>query len=388
MLDKASVVLNKKKIVYILIISIIIIFFIGYKFLGRHTSIVEEDLPSVAVATAKFGPVVRYINAIGTLRPHDSVVMKSEVNSSILKIHFSEGEHVEKGDLLIELDDTNARAALMEAEAQYRKAKSEFEPTEKLADKGVMARIERDKRKAEMDMCAAKVASSKNYLEKHKIVAPFGGTVGLRDISVGQYVAPGNELVKLVDCHPLKVDFKIPEVDINNIFVGQSVKILVGGDNLKEYDGKISAIDPESDKISHSFDVRAVLDIAEDIALYSRTLKPGIFVTVKVIPDDNQKGILIPESCLEKIGDEYFVYRVIDKMAIRTIVTIGMKKNDAVEIITGLNEGDVVITSGQHNVLDGRGVSIEDAESESLSTLIEQVKATEKKTVAQKSATK
>lgn len=375
----------KKKSIYIILLAILMLSFIGYKILKKNTPIVDDSLPAVTVATAKLGPVVKYINAIGTLRPFNSVLIKSEVNSVISKIRFTEGTMVKEGDLLIELDDANAMASLKEAEAQYNKAKSEFEPTEKLADKGVMAKIEREKRKAEMDMCAAKVASSKNYLEKHKILAPFGGLVGLREVNIGQFVAPGNELVKLVDCHPLKVDFKVAEAEICDIYVGQEVKILVGGDNLQEYPGKIIAIDPESDRVSHSFNVRALLDVPEDIAINSRTLKPGIFVSVKVVPDENKNGVLIPESCLEKIGDDYFVYRVVEGLAVRTIVTVGMRKNDAVEIITGINEGDVVVTSGQQGVLDGRGVSIQEAGiSESLSSLIKKAQLLNDRKVVQK----
>jgi membrane fusion protein (multidrug efflux system) len=273
----------------------------------------------------------------------------------------------------------------MKAEAQHRKAKSEFDPIEKLTDKGVTALLERNRKKAEMDMCAAEVEACKSNLAKHKVYAPFGGVIGLKEISNGQYVAPGNELVKLVDCHPLKVDFKITEADIGNVYVGQEAKILVGGDNTQEYSAKIIAIDPESDKISHSFDVRALMDVPEEIAINSMALKPGRFVSVKVVPDANQLGILVPESALERIGDEYCISRVIDGIAARTVVTIGMRRDGLVEIITGINEGDIVITSGQHDVLDGRGVSIQDgALSSSLSDLVKQAKGTHRPAKAKK----
>ncbi|MDR2067911.1 MAG: efflux RND transporter periplasmic adaptor subunit [Holosporaceae bacterium] len=337
--------------------------FIAYKMLADKSPPAAFAPPIVAVSKATFGPVVKYVNAIGTLRPFDSVIIKSEVNAKIEKIHFSEGALVNENDLLIELDDSTAKAALMEAEAQYRKAKSEFDPIEKLTDKGIAARIQRDTKKAEMDMAAARVNSCKTTLEKHKILAPFGGLIGLREISRGQFVAPGAELIKLVDCHPLKVDFKVAEVDIGDIYVNQKIKILVGGDKTQEYSATITAIDPESDKISHSFDVRAILDVTEDVAIESQALKPGRFVSVQIALDAEQKGILIPESAMEKVGEEDMVYRVSEGIAVRTLVTPGMRLDGNVEIITGLNDGDVVITSGQGNVLDGREVAIQDAQS-------------------------
>lgn len=357
-----AVFLKEKKVVYIFILVAFVILLIIYRIFNKKTTILDEPLPSVTVAKAELGSVIRYINAIGTLRPYNSVVVKSEVSSSISKIHFTEGAEVKAGDLLIELDDRSARAALMEAEAYYRKAKSEFDPVEKLTDRGVKEKVTRDKLKAEMDICAAKIESCKNTLEKHKIVAPFDGIVGLKEISEGQFVTPGSELIKLVDCNPLKVDFKVIEADIRHVYVGQEIAILVGGEQTQEVSAKIIAIDPESDKISHSFNVRALLDAPEDMASTSSALKPGRFVSIKIIPDEGQKGILVPESSLEKIGNDDYIYRLIEGIAVRTLVTTGIRKNGLIEIITGVNEGETVITSGQQAVLDGRGVSIQSAE--------------------------
>jgi membrane fusion protein (multidrug efflux system) len=341
------------------ILAIILLFFsFLYKFKNNANDQHLFRPPAVTVSNAVFGPVARYVNAIGTLRPFDSVMIKSEVNAKVDKIHFEEGAVVKENDLLIELDDSVAKAQLMEAEALYRRAKSEFEPIEKLADKGAAARVKRDTSKAEMEKCAASVNSYKTNLGKHKIHAPFGGIVGLKEISRGQFVSPGAELVKIVDCHPLKVDFKVTEVDIGNIHVGQEIQILIGGDKTQVFSAKITAIDPESDKITHSFDVRAILDVPEEVALTSQLLKPGRFVSVKIAIDGNQQGIVIPESALEKIGDEYTVFRVMDGVAIRTLVTVGVRRDGNAEIITGINEGDVIITSGQNGVLDGKEVSI------------------------------
>ncbi|MDR1375466.1 MAG: efflux RND transporter periplasmic adaptor subunit [Holosporaceae bacterium] len=358
-----ATLLKRKKAAGLVVFALVLSGFIAYKILGNKSLPQTFAPPTITVSKAILGPVVKYINAIGTLRPFDSVVIKSEVNAKIEKIHFSEGAMVNENDLLIELDDSTAKASLMEAEAQYRKAKSEFDPIEKLTDKGIAARIQRDTKKAEMDMAAARVNSYKTALEKHKILAPFGGLIGLREISRGQFVTPGTELIKLVDCHPLKVDFKVAEVDIGNIYVDQKIKILVGGDKTQEYVATIIAIDPESDKISHSFDVRAILDVSEDVAVGSQALKPGRFISVQIALDAEQKGILIPESAMEKVGEEDMVFRVSEGIAVRTLVTPGMRLDGNVEIITGLNDGDLVITSGQGNVLDGREVSIQDSQS-------------------------
>jgi len=359
-MDKVSDSGNKKKVILGAVLVGVVVF-ISYSMYRRAHETKDKNVfspPAVTVSTAEFGPVVRYINAIGTLRPFDSVIIKSEVQAKIDKIHFTEGALVKEGDLLIELDDSSAKAELMEAEAMYRKARSEFDPAEKLADRGVESRKNRDTKKADVDTCAARVSFKRSNLEKHKIYAPFGGIVGLKEVSKGQFVSPNAEMVKIVDCHPIKVDFKVAESVIDKIYVDQEVKILVGGDKAQEFMAKIVAIDPESETISHSFNVRAILDVPEAVALSSQTLRPGKFVSVKIPLDGDQRGILIPESSLEKIGDEYTVFRVVDGLAFRTLITAGVRRDGSVEVITGVNEGDVIVTSGQSGVLDGKEVLI------------------------------
>ncbi|MDR1361682.1 MAG: efflux RND transporter periplasmic adaptor subunit [Holosporaceae bacterium] len=353
--------MSGKKIKYLLLFAIVVLLLVSYRLSRSKPELKIESDPAVMVVKANMGPVIRFINAIGTLRPCNSATIKAEVDSRVSKIRFSEGTVVKEGDLLVELDDALAKAMLMEAEGNYRKATSEYEPVEKLADRGVMARIHRDTKKAEKDVCEARVAFQRINFEKHKIYAPFGGIVGLREISPGQFVSKGADLIKIVDCHPMMVDFKVAEVDIGNVYVGQEAKILVGGDKNNEFSAKITAIDPESEKISHSFNIRAQVDIPEEVVIGSQILKPGRFVSIKIAPDGNELGVVIPESALEKAGEDYYVFRVVDGVAIRAPVSIGMRKDGMVEIITGINIGDVVITSGQHEVREGRGVSIQDS---------------------------
>ena len=342
-----------------IVFLLIAVVFMLKRVFDQETKEAANVAPAVIVSTATFGPVVRYINAIGTLSPYDSVDIKSEVEGRIEKIHFTEGTSVEAGALLVELDDKRATAELLEAEAQYRRAKSEFDPVDKLANKGVAARVERDKKKAELDSYAARVEACKINVEKRKIVAPFGGVVGLKTISKGQFVTPGTELVKVVDCYPLKVDFKVAEGDIGNVRVGQEITVLVEGDKRNEYTARVIAIDPECEKISHSFNVRAQVDIPEDVAANDKVLMPGRFVSVRISLDEGQEGILIPESAIEKLGMDNVVYIVRDNVAIRVLVTLGTNKNGNVEVITGVNEGDLVVTRGQAGILDGHPVRIQ-----------------------------
>ncbi|MBE6447476.1 MAG: efflux RND transporter periplasmic adaptor subunit [Alphaproteobacteria bacterium] len=356
-----KLVTRKKLVIGTLTCAAILIAFAAYKVIKKDTSVVAEEPQSVMASKASFGPVEKYINTVGTLIPNDSVELKSEVSAKIDKILFKEGALVEKGDLLIQFDESLVKAEVLDAEARYKKAKTEYEALSKLADRGAASKINKTKALSEMEICAASVNSAKAKLAKHKIFAPFGGRIGVRDVSEGQFIQMGEHLVRLVDYHPMKIDFNIAEVDIDKVYVSQEISVFVGGDERQEYKAKVFAIEPESDRINHSFRVRAILDVPEDIALDSEVLKPGRFAKVRVTIDDGALGILVPESAIEKSGTEDTLFIVSGGLAMRRIVTIGMKKGGYAEIITGVNEGDMVIVKGSQGVSDGLPVTIRDS---------------------------
>ena len=340
--------------------GIVLLAVLAYSYFKKVPTELKEEPQSVMVSDAVFGSVVKYINSVGVLVPNDSVDLKSEVNAKVEKICFEDGSAVEKGALLIEFDESLVKAEVMEAEAKYNKAKTEYELYDKLTDRGAASKMKREQALAEMKVGSANLNSAKTKLEKHKIFAPFSGMIGIRNISVGQFIQSGAELVKLVDNHPMKADFIIAEADIDKIFVSQEIQVFVGGDDSQEYSAKITAIEPESDKVNHSFKVRAVLDVPEEVAVSSSNLRAGRFVRIRISVNDGQQGIVIPESAVEKISGEDSVYIVSDGIAVRRSVITGMRRGGNVEILSGVNEGDQVITKGQQGVSDGRAVVVRD----------------------------
>ena len=324
--------------------------------------------PMVKVTTAKIMPICRFLKLTGVLKPSNSIEIKAEVDSTIAKILFTEGGNVKQGDLLIQLDDSRALAALKEAEAQYAKIKSEYIPSSELAAKGVISKVKKDTLKADLDAAEARVEACKVNLAKHKIIAPFSGKVGLKIVSEGQYVGNGTILTKLVDDARLIVDFKVPDVNIAEIYQGQRLDISADG-NEKNYTAVVTAIDPESDRLSHSFNVRAKLN--EDAG---NNLKPGMFVKVGVALDRCKNGIVIPERSIERYGDVESVFRILsDGTAVRTNITSGYRNKGVVEILAGLNENDTIVLEGGTRVVDGRPVQILTDE------MIEQLRQQQKK---------
>lgn len=338
----------------VLILSFIIYFAKGYFFgIKVENDSMLENIPMVEVVKIKLTDINKTLKFVGNLKPNEQVILKSEVDAVIKGIHFFEGQMVNSGDLLISFDDAAARAQYEEVVAKYLNAKAEYEMTLKLAKNKYISESELNKKEAEMKAFFAQTKQVKNTLEKHKVFAPFEGRVGLKEISVGEYMTRGREMLTLVDETPMKVDFKVPEMQIHRIRVGQFLTINVDGVE-NDFSATIRAIDPIGDKASHSFVVRGILD--EEISSESYGIYPGQFVRLRLLNDVQQKAIMVPQGALVRSGDTESVYRIIDGSAIQTEVIVGDIYDGMVEIIGGINEGDVVIVNGQERIRDGMKV--------------------------------
>lgn len=338
----------------VLILSFIIYFAKGYFFgIKVENDSMLENIPMVEVVKIKLTDINKTLKFVGNLKPNEQVILKSEVDAVIKGIHFFEGQMVNSGDLLISFDDAAARAQYEEVVAKYLNAKAEYEMTLKLAKNKYISESELNKKEAEMKAFFAQTKQVKNTLEKHKVFAPFEGRVGLKEISVGEYMTRGREMLTLVDETPMKVDFKVPEMQIHRIRVGQFLTINVDGVE-NDFSATIRAIDPIGDKTSHSFVVRGILD--EEINSESYGIYPGQFVRLKLLNDVQQKAIMVPQGALVRSGDSECVYRVIDGSAIQTEVIVGDVYEGMVEILGGITEGDVVIVNGQERIRDGMKV--------------------------------
>lgn len=314
-----------------------------------------DSMPLVEVQKIRLTNIQKALKFVGNLKPNEQVVLKSEVDAVIKGVHFFEGQEVKSGDLLISFDDAAAIAQTEEVVAKYMNAKAEYEMTSKLAKNKYISESELNKKEAEMKAYYAQIKVAKNNLEKHKVYAPFSGKVGLKEISIGEFMNRGRELLNMVDETPMKVDFKVPEMLIHNIRVGQYVTVTVDGVD-SDFSAVIKAVDLVADKSSHSFIVRAVLDDGIDSETYG--IYPGQFARVKLINDDEQKAILVPAGALVRSGDSESVYRVMDGAAIQTEVIVGDTYEGLVEIIGGVSDGDLVVLNGQDRIRDGMKVRI------------------------------
>jgi membrane fusion protein (multidrug efflux system) len=298
------------------------------------------------------GSIDRQIEAVGTLASNESVVLAPEITGRITEILFEEGQMVKAGDPLIRLDDAIARAELAQAEASMILSKTNYDRAETLLkEKSGTARA-RDEALSKLRTDQAGVALAKAKLEKSILRAPFDATIGLRNVSVGDYVNPGQQLVNLEDIAQLKVDFRMPEVYLDALRVGQKIEVRIDAFSGQVFNGEVYAIDPRVDSNGRTVVLRARLSNEGGV------LRPGLFARVNLLVSRNDTALLIPEQALIPQGTERYVYKVVDGKAAMTKVETGLRRGGQVEVLNGLTADDVIVTAGQMKLRPDMAVTV------------------------------
>ena len=270
----------------------------------------------------------------------------------ISAILFKEGQHVAKGMTLIRLDPAINAAEVQQARANLKLAQSKYDRAVELSQRNFISGQAKDEAENNLRVAEASVALVEARLAKTEIKAPFSGMIGLRVVSVGDYVKEGADVVNLESIDPLKVDFRVPEIYLQQVQVGQTLTITLDALPGKTYDGKVLAVNPLVDAGGRSVVIRAV------VRNQGTSLRPGMFARVKLITRDEKQALVIPEQAIVPQGDEQYVYRVVDGKVTRVKVDIGQRRDSKVEILRGLEANDVVVTAGQLKLRDGMAVTI------------------------------
>ena len=313
----------------------------------------QQQMPPTPVEAAKVSveTVTIEATAVGTLLSDESVILRPEIAGRIVGIPFQEGVRVEKGQLLFELDDSLYQAELADSRARLDLAKRNFERSRDLLNRGAGTARARDEGEAAYETARAAVDLARVKAEKTRIHAPFGGIAGFRQVSVGDYVSAGDDLVNLEAIDPVKVDFSVPERYLGSLATGQTVRITADAFPGRRFDGIVYAMNPQIDPAGRSINVRARIDNREAI------LRPGLFVRVKLELERRENAIVIPEQALIARGGETFVYRIVDGKAVMTKVVIGQRQYGEVEIREGLSAEDTVVSAGHMKLRDGAPVA-------------------------------
>jgi membrane fusion protein, multidrug efflux system len=324
---------------------------------ATQTVAAQEGPAATAVEAAKVevGRVVDAMTVTGTLRSDEDANISAEIAGRVNGIHFTEGQTVEQGDLLFTIDDAIYRAQVATAEANLQLSQRNSDRAVELLQRKAGTERARDEAQAELAINEAELNLARTRLDKTRITAPFGGVIGLRQVSVGEYVTPGQDLVNLEDIDPIKVDFRIPERFLSAVRVGLPIEAKVEAWRDRSFEGEVYAIDPQIDAGGRSIAIRATVDNPE------RLLRPGLFATVRLVTESRDEALLVPEQAVFSQGEKQYVYVVNDGTARLAEVRLGGRRVGQVEITSGLDAGDVVVTAGQMKLRDGAKVRLIDA---------------------------
>ena len=307
---------------------------------------------AVPVETARVtvGPIERRLTAVGSLRSNESVVIRPEIAGRIAEFRFQEGERVEKGQPLVVLDDSVWRAVVEQAQAALELSQANHDRAVDLLERKVGTTKARDEAFSQMRVDQAELELARARLDKSTISAPFDGVVGLRKVSVGDFVDAGAEIVNVEQIDPLKADFRVAESYLGAVRPGQRIELGVDAFPGQAFTGEVYAIDPLIDEAGRSILLRAKLPNPDHV------LRPGLFARITLVLNEREDAIQVPEQALVPQGQDQFVFKIEDGKAAFTKVTTGIRREGMVEIVEGLAPDDEVVTAGQLKIRDGAAV--------------------------------
>lgn len=308
----------------------------------------------IEVGKVEIMTVNEEVEALGTLAADESVVIAPEIAGRVVALGFKEGERVRKGQPLVKLDTAILDAELKQLQADLSLARDTFERNRSLSQRGVGTQVALDEATAKLASAEARVQLSQAKLAQSTISAPFDGVVGLRSVSVGDFVSVGKTLITLTNIDPIKVDFRVPEIFLSRVKVGQSVALKVDAVAGREFEGRIFAIDPVVDINGRAIRLRATVPNADLM------LKPGLFARIVIQVDQRDNAMVVPETAVMPDGVGKMIYIVENGKAKRVPVEIGKRLPGKVEIVKGVTPGMQIVTAGQMRLRDGATVAIKE----------------------------
>ena len=308
---------------------------------GGPPGIVVEATPAIAATS------VRKLKAVGTLASNQSVMIRPEIAGRLTAIHFENGATVAAGTLLAELDKSVLAAEVASAQASLALAQKEYARAEELLQRGTGTKQRKDETVATLRSAEADLALAQAQLEKLEIHAPFDGTLGIRRVDVGAYLAAGDDIVNLEQIDPVKIDFEVPERFIGELQPGKEIQLRTDAYVGEIFPSWINVIDPQINPRTRAAQVQALAENADG------RLKPGQFVSVTLRVNERQGATFVPEQALVPNSETPVVYRIEDGVAHLVPVETGIRVARHIEILSGVTAGELIITAGQQRLGDG-----------------------------------
>jgi len=298
---------------------------------------------------------------IGTMEAVQGVTVSADLPGIVERIAFDSGKSVHAGDVLVELDTRQERAQLASLEAQRDLARVNFGREQQLLDEGVVSRQEYDQATSQQKATEANVAEVRATIERKTIRAPFSGILGIRQINLGQYLSAGQAIVPLQALNPIYVDFGVPQQTVARVRVGHALRVTKEDMPNEAFSGRVTAVDAVVNEATRNIQIQATLPNPEG------KLRPGMFVQVEVTVGAGRSVIALPASAINyaPYGDSVFVITDLKDPSGKTyrgvqqqFVKIEGSHGDQVAVISGVNPGDEVVSSGVFKLRNGAAVQV------------------------------
>ena len=307
----------------------------------------------VVAIQARQQPVVESVLLVGTLAANEAVEIMSETDGIVQEILFSEGQPVEKDELLLRLDETKLTAVLAETEANLKLSTLTFERARQLFEDKLISQQEYDQASATFDRTRASVDLMKRQLKDARVCAPFKGRTGARQVSPGQVITRNTLLTSLVDLDPMKVEMGIPERYLGQVQTGQRLEFEVVAYPGRRFEGEIYFIASQLDLATRTALVKTRIPNPDGL------LKAGMVATLELRLKIRESAILIPEVALISNGDQYFVFLVGPELkAVLQPVKVGQRLPRWAEITEGVATGDTVVVEGHQKIGPGAALQL------------------------------
>ncbi|SMF77242.1 membrane fusion protein, multidrug efflux system [Tistlia consotensis] len=301
------------------------------------------------------------VEAVGSLKANETVILSANVSERIVELLFDDGQQVRQGDLLVLLEQAEERASVSAAEAVLAERKAAFGRSSKLQQQQFSTAAQLDERRAALQQAEADLEIARARLQDRTILAPFDGVMGLRNVSVGTLVQPGDPIATLSDLSPLKLDFAVPSSFLTALKPGLAIEARSTALPDRTFDGLVKSVESTVDPVTRSITVRAVVPNDDG------ALRPGLVMTVALLKNPRQ-ALVVPEEALVPYDRRNFVFVVAEEagrtVARRLQVEPGARRPGEVEILKGLAEGRQVVVQGTLKLEDGDAVRLLGTESE------------------------
>jgi membrane fusion protein, multidrug efflux system len=359
------------KRIIIVVIALFILFGLIFGFhafrslmIGKYVKQMMQEPVTISTVKAKSQNWHPTLSAVGNLTAVNGVDVNSQVPGQVVKITFESGQNVKKGDLLVQLDDSLDQQNLKTQQAQLSFSEEDYQRKKTLAHQKVIAQTDLDQAYRTLVQAQAAVASAQLNIDYKKIRAPFDGRLGISQVNLGEYISPGQALVPIQQLDPLYVDFSLPEQQLKLLYKDQPVALTIEAFPNEVFTGKISALNAKSDPNTHTISVRAIVPNPKT------ELYPGIYAAIHIILPARQAVITLPQTAIAYSlhGDSVFVV-VKGKdpagkpalIAEQRFVTVGERRGSVAAILSGVKEGEEVVSAGQLKLQPGTVVKVDNS---------------------------